>query len=115
MYRDGSGENVCGIADAWVLADDAMSISLQLRDDVLWHDGEQCTARNLVNMFDYTQDEALAEELPISPLGRLTAHVTEAEAVASRTWHASRTHRRVVLSWRRLMDIRRESAARIGE
>lgn len=81
VYRDGSGELITDIADSWELADDAMSVSFQLREDVLWHDGEQCTAEDFVNMFNYTQDEALAEQPPVATIGRLMEPVTGAEAV----------------------------------
>ena len=80
IYRDGSGEIVNDIAESWDLADDAMSVTFQLRDDVYWHDGEQCTAQHFVDMYGYTQDEAMLENSPIATLDRLIAPVSDAEA-----------------------------------
>jgi peptide/nickel transport system substrate-binding protein len=46
------GQFVPNLATAWEVADDGITWTFSLRDDVLWHDGEQFTADDVV--FTYT-------------------------------------------------------------
>ncbi len=89
VYRDGSGEVQEDIAESWELADDAMSLTFQLRQDVYWHDGEQCTAEDFVTMFGYTQDDELNEQPPVATLRRLIEPVEDVEATDEFTLEVS--------------------------
>lgn len=45
------------LARSWDISDDGLTYSFELRDDVLWHDGEPLTASDVVFTFSLLQDD----------------------------------------------------------
>ena len=77
LWKDTEGELHLDIAESWQLADDGLSMTLSLRQDVTWQDGQGCTAEDFVTMFGYLQDEALSEYEGVSKIQGLFAPITE--------------------------------------
>ena len=47
-----TGEPSPGLAESWTVADDKRSVTFRLRDDVVFHDGEQLTAQSVCRNFE---------------------------------------------------------------
>lgn len=63
-----------GLAESWELSDDGLELTFELRDGVVWHDGEPFTAEDVV--FNYE------EIVPLQTYGAgLAAHIDSVEAV----------------------------------
>ncbi len=60
LWKDASGEIHPDLATEWTIADDGLSMTLKLREDVKWHDGKAFTANDYVEMFGYPKDETLS-------------------------------------------------------
>ncbi|CAN5707842.1 ABC transporter substrate-binding protein [soil metagenome] len=76
LWKDTEGEVHPDIAESWQLADDGLSLTLQVRQDVTWQDGEPCTAEDFVTMFGYLQDEALVDYQGVSKIQGLFVPIT---------------------------------------
>jgi peptide/nickel transport system substrate-binding protein len=81
LWKDTEGELHPEIAESWQLADDGLSLTLTLRQDVMWHDGQACTAESFVTMFGYLQDEALVEYEGVTKIQGLFGPITDVQAV----------------------------------
>ncbi len=46
-----------GLATDWEISDDAMRIDVELREGVLWHNGDEFTARDVAYTFEWILDE----------------------------------------------------------
>jgi peptide/nickel transport system substrate-binding protein len=79
-WKDTEGEIHPDIAESWVLADDGLSLTLTLRQDVTWHDGAGVTAEDFVTMYGYLQDEALADYEGVGKIQGLFAPITDVRA-----------------------------------
>jgi len=55
---DAQGRYVPMVARAWELSPDGRTLTLHLRDGVLWHDGERVTSRDVAYTVKKTQDPA---------------------------------------------------------
>ena len=53
VWRDESGETIPWLATDWALADDSLTWTFSLRDDVTWQDGEPFTADDVVFSIEY--------------------------------------------------------------
>jgi peptide/nickel transport system substrate-binding protein len=58
-----------GLAKTWAMAPDGLSITLQLRDDVLFHDGTKFNAEAVRFTFDTVADPKLGSQAAIDLLG----------------------------------------------
>jgi peptide/nickel transport system substrate-binding protein len=56
--RDAEGNLVPALAESWSVAEDGLSVTFQLRDDVTWQDGEPFTARDVAFTYGLLQDES---------------------------------------------------------
>jgi peptide/nickel transport system substrate-binding protein len=79
-WKDTEGEIHPDIAESWTQAEDGLSLTLTLRQDVTWHDGAGVTAEDFVTMFGYLQDEALADYEGIGKMQGLFAPITDVRA-----------------------------------
>lgn len=71
VYNPANGETTPWLAESWEVADDGLSATFDLRDDVLWSDGEAFTAEDvevtfdlqveLLGGFDYLEDVAASD------------------------------------------------------
>ncbi|TFV84128.1 hypothetical protein E4V99_03385 [Microbacterium sp. dk485] len=52
IFASGTGEVSPGLATDWELSDDALTLTLNLREGVTWHDGEPFTAEDVKFNFD---------------------------------------------------------------
>ncbi|MGH2533218.1 MAG: ABC transporter substrate-binding protein [Thermomicrobiales bacterium] len=85
LWKDTDGQIQPDIAEAWQLSDDNLTLTLNLRQGVMWHDGRECTAEDVVTMFGFLQDEALAEYSGVSKIQGLLEPITEVRAVDTYT------------------------------
>jgi peptide/nickel transport system substrate-binding protein len=69
VASDGTNKLFPGLATSWVAAPDGRSVTLKLRDDVLFHDGTKFDAEAVKFTFDTIADPKLASEGAISQLG----------------------------------------------
>jgi peptide/nickel transport system substrate-binding protein len=69
IASDGSNKLFPGLATAWEAAPDGRSVTLKLRDDVLFHDGTKFDAEAVKFTFDTIADPKLASEGAITQLG----------------------------------------------
>ncbi len=60
LLRRGSDFGIEGrLAKSWEATDEGRTITMALRDDIFWHDGEPTTAEDVVFTFDRYRDPAL--------------------------------------------------------
>jgi peptide/nickel transport system substrate-binding protein len=69
VASDGTNKLFPGLATAWDAAPDGRSVTLKLRDDVLFHDGTKFDAEAVKFTFDTIADPKLASEGAITQLG----------------------------------------------
>ena len=62
------------VVKAWKLADDGKRLDLELRDDVVWHDGQKLTTADL--KFTYLERKQKGEKLDIATVWR---HLTDVQ------------------------------------
>ncbi|MFQ5400416.1 MAG: peptide ABC transporter substrate-binding protein [Anaerolineae bacterium] len=55
---DKEGVLVPALAQSWNVSDDGLSVRFKLRDDVMWHDGELFSAKDVVFTYRLLQDDA---------------------------------------------------------
>jgi peptide/nickel transport system substrate-binding protein len=53
VWRDASGETIPWLAEDWSLADDGVTWTFRLRDDIRWQDGKPFTAEDVVFSIEY--------------------------------------------------------------
>jgi len=80
LWKDSAGEIHPDLATEWTLAEDGLSITLKLRQDVKWHDGKDFTANDYVEMFGYTKDETLKTATGVAKINGLLKSIGEVTA-----------------------------------
>ena len=85
IWKDNAGEVHPDLADTWEVADDGLSMTLNLNANAVWHDGKPVVAGDFVEMFDYTSDEALADNSGVQKLSGLLKSFDNVEAVDDKT------------------------------
>jgi peptide/nickel transport system substrate-binding protein len=80
FWKDGSGKVNADIATAWEMAQDNLSFTVKLRQDVKWHDGKPLTAQDFVDMYGYTKDETLSKYLGVSKVKGIMTPVKDVKA-----------------------------------
>lgn len=81
IWKDASGEVHPDLATDWELSEDGLTMTLNLRKDVKWHDGKDFTANDYVEMFGYTKDEVLLTVSGVQKINGLIKTFTDVEAV----------------------------------
>ncbi|GAP15803.1 ABC-type dipeptide transport system, periplasmic component [Longilinea arvoryzae] len=81
LWKDASGEIHPDLATDWKIADDGLSMTLNLRHDVKWHDGKAFTANDFVEMFGYTKDETLKTIAGVQKINGLLKSIEDVIAV----------------------------------
>jgi len=69
VINDGTGNFVPGLAESWELSDDGLSLTLHLREGVLFHDGTPFNADAVKHNLDRIMDPATESEEAIGHLG----------------------------------------------
>jgi len=69
IASDGTNKLFPGLATSWDAAPDGLSVTLKLRDDVLFHDGTKFDAEAVKFTFDTIVDPKLASEGAITQIG----------------------------------------------
>ncbi|BAN02074.1 putative oligopeptide ABC transporter oligopeptide-binding protein [Ilumatobacter coccineus YM16-304] len=64
VRADADGNLIPGLATAWTLADDALSLDLSLREGVVFHDGEPFNAEAVIANFEH----ALSDDSLLAPV-----------------------------------------------
>lgn len=54
---DGQGRVVPALAESWVISDDGLTFTFNLREDATWHDGQPVTAADVAFTYGLIQDE----------------------------------------------------------
>ncbi len=81
LWKDASGEIHPDLATEWEIAEDGLSMTLKLRNDVKWHDGKAFTANDYVEMFGYTKDETLKTIAGVQKINGLLKSIEDVTAV----------------------------------
>jgi len=69
VINDGTGTFVPGLAESWEMSDDGLSLTLHLREGVLFHDGTPFNAEAVKYNLDRIMDPATESEEAIGHLG----------------------------------------------
>ncbi|WP_188711067.1 ABC transporter substrate-binding protein [Microbacterium faecale] len=78
IFASGVGELTPGLATDWELSDDALTLTLNLREGVTWHDGEPFTAEDVKFNFE--------EIVPLAIMGaEITKRLTTVEIIDDHT------------------------------
>jgi len=85
LWKDASGEIHPDLATSWEIAEDGLSMTLKLRDDVKWHDGKAFTANDYVDMFGYTKDKVLSTSIGVQKINGLLKSIQDVIAVDDHT------------------------------
>ncbi len=80
VYKTADGQPVGDLAESWRIADDGLSIRLELRPGVQWHDGAELVADNFVEMYDYLSDPALQSDQGVQKMKEFFAPVKAVRA-----------------------------------
>lgn len=81
LWKDAAGEIHPDLATEWEIADDGLSMTLKLRNDVKWHDDKAFTAKDFVDMFGYTKDETLKTISGVQKINGLLKSIQDVIAV----------------------------------
>lgn len=81
IYKDGNGNVQLDTAESWKQSSDKKTMTVKLRKDVAWHDGEPLVAQHIVDMFNYLTDPELAEDQAVGKMRGLMEPLTEVVAV----------------------------------
>ncbi|MGO2111511.1 MAG: ABC transporter substrate-binding protein [Pseudoclavibacter sp.] len=78
IFASGDGEVSPGLATDWELSDDALTLTLNLREGVTWHDGEPFTAEDVKFNFE--------EIVPLAIMGaEITKRLTSVDIIDDHT------------------------------
>lgn len=80
-WKDDEGVVHGDVAESWEMADDGLSFTIKMHENVVWHDGAPCTSQDIVNMYGYTQDADLEAESSVGKTRNLMATVADVVAV----------------------------------
>lgn len=81
IWKDDEGNEHGDMAESWEMAEDGLSFTVKMRDNITWHDGEPCTAQSIVDMYLYTQDEELLQDSSVQKTANLMAPVADVQAL----------------------------------
>ncbi|MGD8603300.1 MAG: ABC transporter substrate-binding protein, partial [Anaerolineales bacterium] len=74
VYLDSdSGEFVPGLAQSWSISDDSLTYTFELRQDVVFHDGQPFNSQAVVANFDYIQNPDNLSQKALGMLGPIEA------------------------------------------
>jgi peptide/nickel transport system substrate-binding protein len=69
LFADETGKLFPGLAKSWTVAPDARSVTLELRDDVTFHDGTKFDAAAVAFTLDTIKDPATASQAAVDIIG----------------------------------------------
>ncbi len=81
IWKDGEGTEHGDMAESWEMAEDGLSFTVKMYENIQWHDGKPCTAADFVTMYNYTKDEALSGESSVQKTANLMKPVIDVIAV----------------------------------
>jgi peptide/nickel transport system substrate-binding protein len=81
IWKDDEGVEHGDVAESWEMAEDGLSFTVKMLENVVWHDGQPCTAQDIVNMYGYTKDADLADDTAVTKTANLMAVITDVVAV----------------------------------
>ncbi len=81
IWKDDEGVEHGDVAESWEMAEDGLSFTVKMHENVVWHDGVPCTSADIVNMYGYTQDVDLEADSAVSKTRNLMATVADVVAV----------------------------------
>jgi ABC-type transport system substrate-binding protein len=80
IWKDDQGVEHGDLAESWEMSDDGLSFTVKMLENIHWHDGEPCTAQDIVNMYNYTQDPDLAADSAVQKTANMMAAITDVVA-----------------------------------
>jgi peptide/nickel transport system substrate-binding protein len=80
IWKDDEGVEHGDMAESWEMAEDGLSFTVKLRENIYWHDGQQCTAQDIVNMYQYTRDPDLSGDSAVQKTRNMMAAITDVVA-----------------------------------
>ena len=85
-----------GLATSWSMADDGLSWNFKLREGVLFHNGEEFTAEDMIFALQQTMD---IPEAPASYKEQLTCCVSNIEQVSDYEFNLTMSRPQIFLDW----------------
>jgi peptide/nickel transport system substrate-binding protein len=95
---DAQGRYVPMVARSWELTPDAKTLTFHLRDDVLWHDGEKVTSKDVAYTVKKVQDPATQANSWVSSFANVASVATPDDATF--VVHFTETYADVLEPWR---------------
>jgi peptide/nickel transport system substrate-binding protein len=81
LWKDGDGNVILDVAESWEPSEDAKTFTIKLKEGVTWHDGQPVNAQSIVDMYNYTKDEALADYQGVSKITGLLEPIADVVAL----------------------------------
>ena len=81
IWKDDEGNVHGDVAESWEMAEDGLSYTVKMLENVFWHDGQPCTAHDIVTMYGYTQDTELAADTAVQKTSGMMASISDVVAV----------------------------------
>ena len=81
LWKDLDGEEHLDMAESMEVSDDGLSLTVKLHEGIMWHDGKESTAQDWVDMFGYTKEPELGEDVAVKKLAGLLTPITDVQAV----------------------------------
>ncbi len=84
-YLNTKGETVPDLAESWTLASNARRLTLKLRPNLTWHNGQRVTASDFVRMYGYLSDPTLKTDLGVEKMTGLFKPISAVRAPDAQT------------------------------
>ncbi|MEZ4737636.1 MAG: ABC transporter substrate-binding protein [Caldilineaceae bacterium] len=81
IWKDDEGNEHGDMAESWEMAEDGLSFTVKMYENIQWHDGKPCTADDIVNMYLYTKDETLLQDTAVTKTANLMKSVIDVKAL----------------------------------
>lgn len=81
IWKDDEGNEHGDMAESWEMAEDGLSFTVKMKENIFWHDGQPCNAHDIVTMYGYTQDEELLQENSVQRAATLLEPVADVQAL----------------------------------
>ncbi|MFB0546337.1 MAG: ABC transporter substrate-binding protein [Anaerolineae bacterium] len=81
LWKDLDGNEHLDMAEGMEMAPDGLSLTVKMHENIKWHDGQECTAQDFVNMFGYTKDPELMEDVGVKKFAGLLKPIEDVQAV----------------------------------
>jgi peptide/nickel transport system substrate-binding protein len=81
LWKDLDGEEHFDMAEGMEMSADGLSLTVKLIDGIVWHDGKEATSQDWVDMYGYTKDAALKDDVGVGKLAGLLKPIVDVQAL----------------------------------